>query len=1035
MKSIWRIFWDTNDPNYERNLKVSRSISNGAKVSEFLAKLMVSRGITNTEEAIKFLNPSEKDVIDPFKLKDMDKAVDLLLNILSKKEKIVVFGDYDVDGVTAASTLYLGLRDLGYDVEAYIPSRLEEGYSLNVEAIEEFKNNGFNNIITVDCGITSIVEVKYAKNLGMKVIVTDHHEQQEVLPPADAVINPKRRDTSYPFRGLAGVGVAFKLLLAISSKIKSNFNPYDYIDLVAVGTIADIVPLLSENRYFVKLGIEKLKTNPLPGLNGLLKELKVSNSEIKSNIIAYKVAPKINAAGRMADAVTAFNLLISKDKEEINKYVLALLKLNTKRQAKEKEIYLFALSLMDVNPKLKNDKVIVLSGENWHLGVLGIVASKLSAQFNKPVLMISKEGEFGKGSSRSPQGINLIEIFKRASEKGVFKEFGGHELAAGFTTYSSKIEELRIAVNNAYKEIYGDSKPTLEVSIDSEIDKIWSNFFDDIKKLEPYGYKNPEPTFFIKNMHIENLKFFGTAVESFAGKSRDKDYIMDTIGYGLSQKLKDIRFNGPTSINIDAVGNFREEPAFNSKRTFLKFYLKDLSLIEKNNKYLSLNEFDVNSLLNEEISKVSKIKAIINNLNSKKVAMFLPSKVKYAVIMKKIVESLNKNKKIIIVGSSHVNLKHTYNIISSYISPTIICYNKKSKLSIKNLNEKNIIFITVPSFFKNLKMFTGNKFDFIVDEPFYSVAHPAVKSIKEYSEFRKFLNYKEDNISILGSIYHETLKEFLKVAGYKVLISNINQSNFEIIKEKKKLNEVLKDYLNSYNKKIIVINNRKKQELIKNFIVEKLNIPEETIKIFNEDIEFSKKLMLREKLKKTSSNILITSYSNNGLGMKISDKKPVFILLEPPKTRLELIDLVSNWNVNNYHVNIVLAYDNKFKMRLNYEYAKEYPSQNILKQSFDFIKNNPDLKETDIIKNLFKDDREIGKIVLDELIDSGLILNSSGKYEVLDEFDLKLLHKSIKIKESILDNWIIKETIDFFKDVDTKKFMQMLKTNITEIRR
>ncbi|MDO7975589.1 single-stranded-DNA-specific exonuclease RecJ [Oceanotoga teriensis] len=1035
MNNNWRVFWDPNDPDYEANIKIARGLSNDIGISEFLGKLLVSRGLKDKNEAVEFLNPSKNQVIDPFYLKDMDKAVFLLKEIKQKEEKIVVFGDYDVDGVTAAATLYMGLKDLGFNVDAYIPSRMDEGYSLNMDAISDFNKNGFKNIITVDCGITSIEEISFAKKLGMKVIVTDHHEQQENLPPADAVVNPKRKDNNYPFKGLAGVGVAFKVLLALSKEINPSFDPYNYIDLVAIGTIADIVPLLSENRYFVKRGLDKIRKNPLKGVEALLKELKIVPSEIKSHIIAYKVAPKINAAGRMADAFTAFKLLTSKNDSEIQKNVSALIKLNSKRQAKEKEIYLFALSQMDVNPEYKKDKVIVLSGDNWHLGVLGIVASKLSSQFNKPVLMISKEETFGKGSARSPQGINLMDLFKNSSKEDLFQEFGGHELAAGFSVPNDNLDLLRTKVNESYFDLYGEKKPISEVSIDMEIEKIWPTFFDEIEKLEPYGYKNPEPVFLMKNVKAENMKFFGNAVESFAGKIRNKkDLIMDIIGYGLAPNLKEARYNNPTSIYLDIVGNFRQENSYNLKHKFLKFYLKDLNL--KSNEQLNkdISSLDINSILKEETYKVSKIDVIKDNISENKIAMFLPSRIKYAAMLKKIFDSINNNKKVVIIGASNIVLKHTYNIISSYISSSNMYFNKKSRINNKTILNQKIIFITVPAFFHNLKMFSSDIFEIIIDEPFYSMAHPAIKNIKEYTEFRKYIIFKKNNISSFGTLFHTSLKEYFKRAGFKVLVSNVSPSNYEIIREKKKLSEILNDYINENINKVIMLNDETKQTKLSKIISDQFNILEDSIKVFNNSMEFTYKLLVKENFKKNNSNILISSYSNNGLSMELKGKNPIFIILDVPKTRLELIDIVASWSSKKGVIKFVLAYDEKFRARLSYDFARMYPSSNVLKQTYDFIKNNPSQKENEIINKMFKGDIEFGKVVLDELTDTGLIINLSNKYEVFEDFNLKLLHNSVKNKESILDGWLIKDSIHFFEDIDSKKFMELFKTNITDFK-
>ncbi|MCP5465466.1 MAG: single-stranded-DNA-specific exonuclease RecJ [Thermotogae bacterium] len=890
-------------------------------------------------------------------------------------------------------------------------------------------------MITVDCGITSINEVIYAKSIGMRVIVTDHHEPQETLPPADAVVNPKRWDDEYPFKGLAGCGVSFKVLTAVASRIDKNYSTYKFIDLVSIGTIADIVPLLSENRYFVKTGLEKIKNNPMKGVEALLKELKIVPQEVKSHVIAYKVAPKINAAGRMADAFTAFKLLTSENDEEIHSNVSSVIKLNSKRQSKEKEIYLFALSMLDVNPNLKEDNVIVLAGDNWHLGVLGIVASKLSSQFNKPVLMISKEDDFGKGSARSPQGINLMELFRIASsKKNAFREFGGHELAAGFTIDSENIDELRISVNEAYKELYGDVVPVSEMSIDMEIDSIWGSFFEDIMALEPFGYKNPEPVFLMKKVKIENIKFFGNAVESFAGKMKNrKDMIMDIIGYGMAPKFQDLRYNNPVSLDIDIIGNFREENSFNLRHKFLKFYLKDLKIID--NKYADINNdsLEPNPVVNDEINKINKIEVIKNNFQTPKTGMFLPGRIKYATILAKITDSISKNRKVIIVGSSHILLKHTYDIISSYLSPTIMYYVKKTRVSVKSIQNEKVIFITVPALIHNLKIFNYEKFDYIIDEPYYSIAHPAIKSVKEYSEFRKFIALKNSSVMAIGNILHDTVKEFLKRSGYKILISNANQMNFEVVRENKKLSEILSEYFKLYQKRVIVINDRKKQEILAKMLVKKFNIPEDSIKIYNNDFDFSKKLYTRENTKKSNHSVFITSYSNNGIIFDSKIDPNVFILLDPPKNRLEMIDLFSTWNPKKNVLNIVLAYDSKFKARMLYELSKNYPSSNLLKQTYDFIKNGNDIKEKDITDELFKGDFELSRIALDCLLEAGIIHFNSNFLEIIDDFDLKSIHNGVKVKESILDTWLIKENIDFFTDIEIKKFMDLLKNNLTEM--
>jgi single-stranded-DNA-specific exonuclease len=411
--------------------------------------------------------------------------------------------------------------------------------------------------------------------------------------------------------------------------------------------------------------------------------------------------------------------------------------------------------------------------------------------------------------------------------------------------------------------------------------------------------------------------------------------------------------------------------------------------------------------------------------------MFLPSKLKYAAILKKTLDSLKRDKKVIIISSSHLIMNHTYNILSSYISPSNIYYNKKSRLKSNIINKEKIIMLTVPAFFHNAKLFNSDNFEIIIDEPYYSISHNSIKNVNEYKEFQKYIVYKKKNISIFGTLFHSSLKEFFKRAGFKTLVSNVNVSNYEIIKEKKNLMLVLKEYLKESKHKVIVLNEKKKQDILSKILKEKFGFVIDGINFFNHSMEFSSKLMTRENIKKHSSNILITSYSNNGLPLENKNKNPIFILLDLPKSRLELIDLFSSWSPKKGVLDIVLGYDEKFKARLLYDYSRLYPSSNILKQTYDYIKNNDIKKESELIDKFFKGDQEFAKIVIDELFDSGLLINNSNELEIIENFNLQSLHKTVRNKESIIDNWLIKETIHFYENVDTKAFMDMLKNDIT----
>lgn len=1042
MKKNWRVFWDSNSPLFTEKLKLARQLSAEMGLSEFLIKLLIARNITTKEDIEEFLYPDESAIIDPFLLKDMDKAVDLLLDIRDKNEKLIVYGDYDADGVTAAAVLYQGFKALGWDIEAYIPNRIDEGYSLNIEAIEELYEKGYKNIITVDCGTTSLKEVFHAKEKEMKIIITDHHEPQEGLPQADAIVNPKRKDDNYPFKGLSGVGVAFKLLLAIHKSLNStSFDPFSLIDLVALGTIADIVPLKSENRFFVKKGLEKLRNNPNPALRYLMKEIGIIPEEVKSYIVAYKIAPKINAAGRMADAMKAFELLMTKEDKNLEKKVKQLLALNTERQKHEKRIYKSALSLMDINPDYHDKKVIVLSGKDWHLGVLGIVASKLSNKFNKPVLLVSttSEDNIGKGSARSPQGISLIELMKNLTQKNesFFKEYGGHELAAGFTIDSEKIEYLRAEINKVYANLYGNKKPEAEIEIDMEIENLWNTFFDDISLLEPFGYQNPEPTFLIKNVSLEKIKVFGAEEENLAALAKtEKGMVFETVGYGiLSNKKEGITGN----LKCNIVGNFRIERTYYNNQKVLKFYIKDIefigdSLTEKGNSenlLISLHAKDnVHHLANY------KYKILLDMIEQNRNAIFAPLKIKNTLLIEKIKNTISNGKNLLIIGASHLLLDYTYKIINQYISSESIYYNKKAKIENTVLKNKRIILLTVPAYIQNLQKLNDFSNNLLIDEPIYSFLHPTIANIPEYIQFRKIIRSKNYRTNILGAFYDEGIKEFLKLSGYRVANVNTNVPSIEVVKEinSNKLN-LIKDYLHNSKNINLIVSNVSSYPNLKAYIASKYEYPEDYIIRYSHMHTFFEKINIRELNKKDPSRILISEFSNDGLALEQKDRNSIIILYDVPKTRLELLDLVSSWPHNKKdNIIFVMAYNTDFSTKFMYDFSRIYPSSEMMKKVYEIIKNNQNINIQNLSKNYFNNDTEFVKNIIDELINAGIILNTSDGLKTIENFRLDLIHNNVRSKESILDKWILKNSIRFFLNFKSRSLISLLNNQIAEVK-
>lgn len=1042
MKKNWRVFWDSDNPLFAENLKLARKLANETGLSEFLIKLLIVRRLKTKEDIIEFLYPDESSIIDPFLLKDMDKAVDLLLDIKKNNEKIVVYGDYDADGVTAASVLFKGFKALGWSVEAYIPNRIDEGYSLNIEAIDELYDKGFKNIITVDCGTTSLNEINHAKEKGMKIIITDHHEPQEILPNADAIINPKRKDDLYPFKGLSGVGVAFKVLLAIHKTLNNKtFDPFSLIDLVALGTIADIVPLREENRYFVKKGLDKLRNNPNPALKYLMKEIGVIPEDVKSYIVAYKIAPKINAAGRMADAMKAFELLMTQENKNLQKKVKQLLDLNSERQKHERRIYKSALSLMDVNPDYHDKKVIVLSGKDWHLGVLGIVASKLSNKFNKPVLLVSttSEDNTGKGSARSPQGISLIELMKNISKEheDFFKEYGGHELAAGFTIDSEKIEYLRDEINKIYENIYGDKEPESEIEIDMEIENLWSTFFDDIMLLEPFGYQNPEPTFLIKNVTLDKVKVFGAEEENLAGVAKsEKGMIFEVVGYGVLNNKKDNMMNNS---KCNLVGNFRIERTFYNNQKILKFYIKDIefigdSLTEKGNLgniLVSLHAKDnVHHLTNY------KYKILLDMIEQNRNAIFAPLKIKNTLLIEKIKNTISSGEKLIIIGASHLLLDYTYKIINQYISSDYIYYNKKAKIENTILKSKKVILITVPAYIQNIQRLNDFSKKLLIDEPIYSFLHPTISNIPEYIHLRKIIRTKQYEVSILGTFYDESIKEFLKLSGYRVANVNANVPSFEVVKEinSNKL-KLIKDYLYNSKNLNIIVNDVNLYKNLKSYISSTYEYSEDYILYYSHIHTFFEKINIRELNKKGPSRILISEFANDGISLEQKDRNSIIMLYDVPKTRLELLDLVSSWPHNKKdNIIFVMAYNTDFATKFMYDFSRNYPSHEVLKKIYEIIEET-DLINTNLIaKEFFNNDIDFVKNAIDELINSGIVINTSTGLKTVDDFRLDLIHKNVKSKESILDKWILKNAIRFFSNFKSRSLISLLNNQIAEVK-
>jgi len=468
-----------------------------------LEAVLALRAIPDAQ-ADSFLYPTADCMGDPMRMQDMPKAVARIRTAIENKETVAIYGDYDVDGITSLSLVYSYLTSKGVPCTPYIPDRIDEGYGVNPQAVDELAAKGVTLIITVDCGITAAAEVEYAKTLGVDMIITDHHECRGfTLPNAVAVIDPKREDCGYGYDSLAGCGVAFKLLCALDGDAKAMLDRY--ADLVAVGTVADVMPLIGENRYLVQTGLKKLMTNPRPGLAALIAKALTPGKDISASTISFSLAPRINAAGRLGQTSIAVQLMLSENREQALALAQELCDLNVKRQQMEQDIWLEALEIVKQHPA---DAPLVLASESWHKGIVGIIASRLSEQFSVPSVMICLDGDDGKGSCRSYGNFDLFAALSACSAH--LEGFGGHALAAGLSIHRRDLDAFRAALHEYYLLNPPAPVPDLccELLIgDSELLTLES--VESISDMEPYGNSNPKPLMCMTGLVLDNITPIG----------------------------------------------------------------------------------------------------------------------------------------------------------------------------------------------------------------------------------------------------------------------------------------------------------------------------------------------------------------------------------------------------------------------------------------------------------------------------------------------------------------------------------------------
>ncbi len=538
-------------------------------VSPLIAQLLVRRGITTPEQADTFLDPCFSHLPDPFLLPDAEVAAERLKIAIHRRDKIIVHGDYDGDGVTSAALWTRLLEKLEADVSVHVPHRKRDGYDIRSKFVQEAKSNGVKLIVTTDCGIQRLEEVEEAREAGIDVIVTDHHEPGEALPKAVAVVNPHRKDSIYPFQDLAGVGVAFRMGEALIRHLDMPVDSYRraYCDFAAIGTVTDVMPIIAENRVFVKYGLESIRNTKKPGLRALMNTSGITPQTLNASSIGFRIGPRINAIGRLADASLALDLMLTRDDVEAANLAQQLETANRDRQGEQQRIFEEAVAQV-AHMDLNEIYCLALAGESWHSGVIGIVASKIVEYTGRPTIMVALDQERGVGraSARSISTFNMLEAITKCSD--LLLEFGGHSHAAGFGIQNERFPEFAERINQVAHTMLTEEDFIPELVVDAEINACDLNesIINEMSVLEPFGRGNPEPLFIVRNLAISEIFRMGSDKQHLKLRLKaDGDIVKDGIMWGAGNLAESVRagdrvdvvcrpqlnhFNGRTTVQL-----------------------------------------------------------------------------------------------------------------------------------------------------------------------------------------------------------------------------------------------------------------------------------------------------------------------------------------------------------------------------------------------------------------------------------------------------------------------------------------------------
>ncbi|HEQ98669.1 MAG TPA: single-stranded-DNA-specific exonuclease RecJ [candidate division Zixibacteria bacterium] len=564
IQPVWQV---APEPDFHLVDEMSREID----LPDNILKILINRGLDTAEKVNHFINPSMSDLKDPFLLPDMEKGVERIVEALRENEKMMVYGDYDVDGITAAGLMFLVLNKLGAQISYYLPNRLVEGYGISEDGLAEAVKQGVTLIISVDTGVTAVDEVERARELGIDIIVTDHHEPGPNLPKAVALINPKLHDEDHGSHELSGVGVAFKVAQALYRRLNQPESELEeHLDLVALGTSADIVPLVDENRILTKFGIKQIIRTTKPGLKSLTFVSGLLGKEISTGQVVYVLAPRINAIGRLGNAEKAIRLLTTRDEAVASKIAKFLEEENRRRKSIDEKTLTEALEMIETEVDLKNDRAIVLASKGWHQGVIGIVASRLVEKFYLPTILIAIDGDEGKGSARSIPNFHIYNALNFCSDD--LLRFGGHKYAAGLTIKPSKIEIFSRKFKQVALEELTDEDLTPKLKIDAEIDldDIDEKFIDTIDMFAPFGPANMRPIFLTRNLEAVGTPHV-VGKNHLKMKVKKGEKVFDVIGFGFGEHAHQLALR---SVAVDLV--YVAEMNYFGDQSKIQLRIKDL---------------------------------------------------------------------------------------------------------------------------------------------------------------------------------------------------------------------------------------------------------------------------------------------------------------------------------------------------------------------------------------------------------------------------------------------------------------------------